>query len=112
MQFTFATCAFFFDFLHEITLKTSKFSPPAGSKISLHTIYFAAKREIHTYTHTQKINRVMNEKPDLHPAMQCQKGGEPRFESLTPRGTFLDETLRSSIHTRTNVIAALVFHDF
>ena len=31
--------------------------------------------------------------PILHPEMQCQKGGEPRFESLTPRGTFLDETL-------------------
>ena len=51
-------CAFFFDFLHEIALKTSKFSPPAGSKISFQQLFshgfrlynFAAKREIHTRT--------------------------------------------------------------
>jgi hypothetical protein len=31
--------AFFFDFLHEIALKTSKFSPPAGSKISFQQLF-------------------------------------------------------------------------
>ena len=91
-------CAFFFDFLHEIALKTSKFSPPAGSKISFQQLFshgFSCTILLQNarFTHAHKIDRVMNEKPDLHPAMQCQKGREPRFESLTPRGTFLDETL-------------------
>ena len=51
----------------------------------------------------------MNEKPDLHPEMQCQKGGEPRFESLTPRGTFLDETLYVYTHVRTYTCVHILY---
>ena len=41
-------------------------------------------------------SRVLAEQ-NLHPAMQCQKGGDTHFESLTPACTFLDETLLFSV---------------